>query len=181
MKKNDHSTESWAQDSYETGSTKPAKSHGGLVAVLLVLVIMLCGVSSYLGVLNIRLGLQLQQTGGEDTPIQFLPQSTDASNPSETTLITDGVLPGVEGRTVSSPEQAFYHWPAGVVVTKVMPGSAAAEAGLMIGDILTGVNGRTVSDTEALQEMLSNLQPGTTITVTFFRDDSYHSFQCDLE
>ena len=64
---NDHkhnNTEPWENDSYETGSTRPPKSYGGLVAVLLVLVILLCGVSSILGVMNIRLGIQMQGQNG---------------------------------------------------------------------------------------------------------------------
>jgi serine protease Do len=182
MNKNNHSGESWAQDSYETGSTRPPKSHGGLVAVLLVLVILLCGVSSYMGVLNIRLGLQLQQIGGSNVPIEFLPQSTDSIDPTETTVMTDTLLPGVDGRTVSEPEQSFYHWPAGVVVTKVVPGSEADKAGMTIGDIITAVNGRTVTDRETLQKILGQLQPGSTVSVTFCRNgSSYHSYQCNLE
>lgn len=177
MNENNYSTDSWARDSYETGSTKPPKSHGGLVAVLLVLVILLCGATSYLGVLNIRLGQQLQQFGGSDVQIEFLP-----AEPSEHSLTADWLLPGVEGRTVSAPEQSFYHWPAGVVVTKVLPGSAAAKAGLTIGDILTAVNDQTVTDTQSLQAILDKTAIGEKLFVTFCRDgNSYHSYECDRE
>ena len=51
----------WDQDIYETGRTRPPKSHGGLIAVLLVVVILLSGVISVLGILNIRLFTQLRQ------------------------------------------------------------------------------------------------------------------------
>ena len=34
------------QDSYETGSTRPPKSRGGLIALLLVVMILLFGISS---------------------------------------------------------------------------------------------------------------------------------------
>ena len=114
MKKKQDSAQDWAQSSYETGSTEPPKSRGGLVAILLVLVILLCGAASYLGILNIRLGQQLQQFQNTDVPIQFYPA---ASEPAEKVQVGDLVLPGVEGREVSAPEQAYYHWPAGVVVT----------------------------------------------------------------
>ncbi|MBO5322545.1 MAG: PDZ domain-containing protein [Oscillospiraceae bacterium] len=182
MNENNHSTDSWAQDSYETGSTNPPKSRGGLVAVLLVLVILLCGVSSYLGVLNIKLGQQLQQDRDSKVPILFLPQSTDAFDSTENVVSADGLLPGVEGRTVSEPERSFYHWPAGVVVTKVLPGSDAAKAGLTIGDIITSVNEKAVTDTQSLLSILEELQPGSKISVTFCRNgSSYHSYQCTLE
>ena len=182
MNENNHSMDFWAQDSYETGSTRPPKSRGGLVAVLLVLVILLCGATSYLGVLNIRLGLQLQQAGDSDVHIQFLPPDSATADPSESVASTDSVLPGVEGRTVSAPERSFYDWPAGVVVTKVLPGSEAARAGLTIGDILTAVNDQAVSDIASLQDILQELKAGEEVSVTFCRDgSSYHSFQCTLE
>ena len=33
---NNHPHDPWNQDSYETGSTKPPKSRGGLIALLLI-------------------------------------------------------------------------------------------------------------------------------------------------
>ena len=43
------------QNSYENGSTKPPKSHGGIIAVVLCTVIFLCGIVSILTMLNIRI------------------------------------------------------------------------------------------------------------------------------
>ena len=59
---NDHkqTMEPWDQDSYETGSTRPPKNHGGIIALLLITVIILLGVSTVMGVLNIRLFAQTQ-------------------------------------------------------------------------------------------------------------------------
>lgn len=179
MNENNHDMDSWVQDSYETGSTRPPKSRGGLVAVLLVLVILLCGATSYLGVLNIRLGQQLEQFDSHDVPIEFVPATVD---PDESADLTDEVLPGVEGRTVSQPEQSFYHWPAGVVVTRVLPGSEAAAAGLAIGDIITSVNGQTITDMESLGAVLQNVTQGAEISVAFCRDGTYYgSYQCTQE
>ena len=45
----------WNQDTYRTGSTRPPKSRGGLIALLLVLVILLYGITTILSVVNIRL------------------------------------------------------------------------------------------------------------------------------
>ncbi|MBE6976515.1 MAG: PDZ domain-containing protein [Ruminococcaceae bacterium] len=167
-----HKSDLWEQDSYETGSTRPPKNRGGLIAILLVLVIMLCGVSSALGVLNIRLGRQLQQVGKPNNPIAFHPPESAFTEHPELDHITDCLLPGVEGRTLSSPEQSFYHWPAGVVVTQVTPGSNAAGAGLTIGDILTACNRQSITDTADLNAILRDLQPGSAISLTIFRDGS---------
>ena len=62
----------WDPDFYETGSTKPPKSHGGLVAVLLTAVIFLGGISSALGILNIRLVKEVSKNRDEDSvPLSF--------------------------------------------------------------------------------------------------------------
>ena len=53
----------WDQGIYETGRTRPPKSYGGLIAILLVVVILLSGVISVLGILNVRLFTQLKQAG----------------------------------------------------------------------------------------------------------------------
>ena len=52
MKKRNNNYDPWDPDYYETGSTQPPKSYGALVAVLLMGVIVLCGLSSTLGLLN---------------------------------------------------------------------------------------------------------------------------------
>ena len=52
----------WDQGVYRTGATKPPKKHTGLIAVLLVTIILLCGAVSILGVMNIRLFQQLRTT-----------------------------------------------------------------------------------------------------------------------
>lgn len=161
---NKENKQSIEQDYYETGSTQPPKSRGGLVAVLLVLVILLCGATSYMGLLNIRWGLELY--GDTDVPIEFYPAATA----SHSNTLVDELLPGVQGRTVSDPEQAFYHWPAGVVVTDILPDSQAARAGLAIGDVITGVNGRSIGGSADLQTALQDLQPGSVVSVHYCRD-----------
>ena len=49
----------WDDSVYGTGPTEPPKNRGGLVAVLLILVIFLCGIVTVLGILNVRLFAQL--------------------------------------------------------------------------------------------------------------------------
>ena len=76
----------WDQGTYQTGSTQPPKSRGGLIAVLLVLVIFLCGVVTFMTVMNIRLvGLLNSQSPNPTSPVSFMmPEttaSTDATSP----------------------------------------------------------------------------------------------------
>lgn len=58
---------------YETGRTSPRKNHGGVIALLLVLVIFLSGITCLLGVLNFRMfrRLQSQESEQDATPISF--------------------------------------------------------------------------------------------------------------
>lgn len=58
--------------SYQTGNTCPPKRHSVLIAVLFVAVILLGGISSALGLLNIRLFQQLNnQNDSDSAPVHF--------------------------------------------------------------------------------------------------------------
>ena len=72
---------------YRTGDTRPPKNHSGLIAVLLVAVILLCGAVSVLGVANIRLVRRYGNTEQADVlPIvhsdAHAGELTDATTPS---------------------------------------------------------------------------------------------------
>ena len=49
---------------YQTGSTRPPKSRGGLIAFLLVVVILLLGAVTLLGAMNVKLFKELAETEG---------------------------------------------------------------------------------------------------------------------
>lgn len=53
-------TDPWDQSIYGTGRTSPPKSKGGVMAILLILVIFLSGITCVLSILNIRLSRQLE-------------------------------------------------------------------------------------------------------------------------
>ena len=57
--------EPWDPSIYGTGRTRPPKNHGGIIAVLLVIVIFLGGLVSVLGVLNVKLFTQLKEQSKE--------------------------------------------------------------------------------------------------------------------
>ena len=67
----------WDDQYYGTGPTQPPKSRGGVVALMLILIIFLCGIITVLGVLNIKLFRQLQvQKVEEELSISFTTEST---------------------------------------------------------------------------------------------------------
>ena len=78
------------QGYYQTGSTKPPKSHSGLIAVLLVIVILLSGVITVLGLMNIQLFRQnMDREPPEDDAVCFnsIPPSEPEEEPSEASSV----------------------------------------------------------------------------------------------
>jgi S1-C subfamily serine protease len=55
---------------------------------------------------------------------------------------------------------------SGVVVTKILPGTAAAKAGLVVGDRITVLNGTKTPTSNELSTALAGLKPGQTVKVT---------------
>ena len=78
MDKHNQTEYDWDDQYYGTGPTQPPKNKGGLVALMLILIIFLCGIITVLGVLNIRLFKQLQvnRQKEEQISIAFTTEST---------------------------------------------------------------------------------------------------------
>jgi len=53
----------------------------------------------------------------------------------------------------------------GVTVTKVLPGTAAAKAGIAAGDRITSLNGTKTPTSSDLSTALAGLKPGQTVKV----------------
>ena len=67
----------WDDSVYGTGPTRPPKSRGGVLALLLILVIFLCGIVTVLGILNIRLFKQLNRQEEQDLSIAYMENETE--------------------------------------------------------------------------------------------------------
>ena len=70
MDKRFNNSDPWDPDYYGTGSTQPPKSYGALIAVLLTGVIVLCGLSSALGLLSTN-----RENTGKESPDQQDPMA----------------------------------------------------------------------------------------------------------
>ena len=82
----------WDDSIYGTGPTQPPKSRGGAVALLLILVIFLCGIVTVLGVLNVRLFQQLKDRERNELSISFTTVPTDPRE-SEMPAVSEPVFP----------------------------------------------------------------------------------------
>ncbi len=71
------------------------------------------------------------------------------------------------------PENAhFFHLKdaSGAIVAQVTPNSPASRAGIQQGDVITGLNGQKIEDSGALQVAVSEMRPGTGITLEVIRN-----------
>lgn len=138
------------QDTYQTGSTQPPKSHKGLLAFLLALVIFLCGVSTALGLMNIRLLDSLKQTEEETSPVAFSgTQNGDTSEAVSFPL-------GFSGQEIPELWCLYQALPQGIYITDVAENSDAAKKGVLPGDILLTVDGETVMTPDQLSALLED-------------------------
>ena len=197
-KKKNHSRyeyEPWDPEVYRTGSTEPQKSYRGIIALLLIAVIILCGAVSILGVMNIRLFRQLQSdsatrpfrfdnTGPHEAHAQYEPsQAANGQETTEPAIIDDVLLEqgknfgalGINGETVPSFYQSYYRIPQGLHIADITPEGAADAAGLQEGDILLSLNGMPITDTDALHSLISSFQPGDTVVAIVYRDGQQYN------
>ena len=155
-------------DSYRNGSTRPPKSHGGIIAVLLVAVIFLGGIVSALSILNIRLTQYLAED--PDAPVIFHDADSHSASSEQTDAAHFWPSLGLSGEDVPEVYQRYYALPAGVCITHVEDGSAAGAAGVAAGDILMALNGTAVAGTQELDAVLASCQPGQTVQLLLYRD-----------
>ena len=147
---------------YRTGSTNPPKSHRGLVAVLLILVILLTSAVTILGMMNVRLFRMLE----EQESVQF-----SKAAPLEDTQGVHVPELGLTGQEIENLYRSYQEWPQGLYICQVTPDSPAQRADIRPGDILVSVDGAPIASQEAFQEKTAQLQPGNALQLTIFREE----------
>ena len=58
----------------------------------------------------------------------------------------------------------------GALVSQVLPGSAAEEAGIQAGDVIVAIDGRPVENSTGLRNMIGLMRIGTDMEITYIRD-----------
>ncbi len=191
QKRTPNPTNNCSGSTYTTGTTAPSKSHSGIIALLLCLVIFLCGIITVLGITNVRLFQALDSLEDrEEVPISFSHSQARASQPqicSEDPQehAVGGAVPfrdlegntqvlsaplGLEGESVPKVYQLYFRLPQGLYIQTVDPASHAALVGIEAGDIVTCINGIAITSPAELQQALSECLPGDTISLTIYRN-----------
>jgi len=146
--RNRNSMDPWEDWEYATGRTKPPKNYRATMAVLLIMVIFLCGIVSALGILNIRLTRQLSQEESDPLGVSFATETTQAATlpPTEETVpperkdVTVSLQSTPEGETGEVPEglsfQEIYrrNIPSVVSITCVSSGGTATGSGVIFSE-----------------------------------------------
>lgn len=165
--------EAQAPVTYRTGQTHPPKSHGGIIAFLLVLIIFLSGIVTILSLMNIRLFQQLTQLKAEETsPVIFAEKSDVEAQPESVILYPLGF----SGMEVTPFWQTYRDLPAGIYVVEV-----TGQNGLLPGDILTAFNGVSVTGAEDFHTQLALLSAGDTAEATICRGGTDLTFTLTLQ
>lgn len=164
---------------YRTGSTRPPKSYGGIIALLLVVVIALCGIISMLSIANIRLTRKIQ-ADQEQQELSIINSHTqyDATSPMDNVPadISSVDFPlGIVGESVSTLYQLYYGLPGGVLISKT------EHAAIAPGDILLSIDGIRILDADALSQQLAAHTPGDRVQAEFYRAGEQFSVTLTVE
>ena len=162
---------------WQTGRTEPPKHRGGLIALLLVLVILLCGISTALSIMNFKLYWQLNT---QQTPQVAFSRSEDPTQPTEASHETDLTLQeplGISGTIIPRVYQRYYHLPNGLYVTYVNSSSQAFTKGIVVGDIITQINDAVIEDALVLGVFAQTVSAGDMVKLTLYRNGSLQTIE----
>ena len=164
------------REEYRTGDTQPPKSHGGVIAVVLVLAIFFGGLSSILEQLNVRLVNQFEENIA--TPVSFSEQEAAFTLARE---------PGTGVRLGFCSEEVHHFWqlyrdlPQGLYIRTVEEGSSAEKLGIVPGDILIRFDGQRLTDEQTLNAILEEKFPGDRVSMILWRDGKQFPVTLELE
>ena len=146
----------WDRDFYETGSTRPPKNRGGLIAAALIAVILLCNATRALGIINLGMLIALTSgdKGGDSLSLFDSAKETQAATePTADEKVTLELADLPEDAQTLAADEAVYHEAARSLVC-VTCGEADGSGVVMSEDGYIITNAYLIT-------------PGQTITVTF--------------
>lgn len=191
----------WDDGAYGTGRTDPPKTHSGLVALLLILVIFLGGIITVLGLMNVRLFRELSDHEKEEEnslSISFSAEEVSTPQPPKQVPEKRNYCQDATISLKSSPKsvsnipkeggislQEIYekNIPAVVSIRSQVPGSSATGTGVIVsnrGYIVTNChvvqNAKAISvqltDNRVLPANLVGQDPISDLAVLFIEADN---------
>ncbi|MHB9053341.1 MAG: S1C family serine protease [Thermoleophilia bacterium] len=89
---------------------------------------------------------------------------------------------GVVGQTVTSDLAKQQNLPTdkGAIITDIVSGAPAEQAGLQKGDIITAIDGQAMTRMEDVSGYLTQHHPGDTVKVTYMRGSDSHDIDIQL-
>ena len=159
---------------WQTGRTEPPKRYSALISILLVLVILLCGISTALSILNFKLYRQL--TVEAPAPQVSFSRGTDVPESSEyhgEDLALEGF--SLWGTVIPGVYQRYYKLPSGLYVTKIASSSEAFAKGIVAGDIITAIGDVPITESSTPEQLTAALTPGQEVTLRLYRNGTESS------
>ncbi len=91
--------------------------------------------------------------------------------------------PGMRIQTIDQQIADYYNLDEtrGVIVTQVLPGSPAKQAGLKVGDIIEQVDNYRINDDQTIVGVFQEFRKGQTISLKIIRDDNPMTVKMKLE
>jgi len=80
---------------------------------------------------------------------------------------------GIQYQPVSARSAVSLGLPAqttGVLVVQIVPGSAAAQAGIKVRDVVTKINDQVIDNEHPVATIMTKFRPGDKVTLTIIRD-----------
>lgn len=165
---------------YRTGSTNPPKSYRGVISVLLALVVVLGGIVTALGLLNVRLfQLLMNQENANAVTFSRNAQKAAVAMAQEEGLYLTAL--GLTGQDMDGVVGSFLDLPDGVYVAAVTENGPGYRAQLKTGDVITALNEEPVCCGAELQQLLAQKRTGQRALVKVYRDGSYLRFLVVLD
>lgn len=157
-------------NSYRTGATQPQKSHSGLIAVLLAIIILLGGLVSALGVMNIHFFRMLQKEPEKPDSVRFSQDTDIGENPAVSDDACEPLAFGLTGFPLTARDRLLFHLPAGIYITAVAPDTPAYRQGVLPGDVLLQVAGMDTGDLDAFSAAYACTKDSSQVKVLLLRD-----------
>lgn len=88
---------------------------------------------------------------------------------------------GLTGEAVSPLYQHYYDLPQGMLITRITPGSSAANQGYQTGDILISLGGTPISTMEDMSTVLYGYAIGDLIDTVIYRGNQYQEIVLVVE